>query len=126
MNQKISAVTPAVLKKLYLDNKGLPGNDPAVKELKSVFSFLSGCFEGKKPNINKVELRRLSWIVKEFLKTYNLNDVKDEFGLAFIKFNDRRFESAFKILEFRNTQIAEIARNVQLIRGNNNEFSVSG
>jgi sugar phosphate isomerase/epimerase len=40
--------------------------------------------------------------------------------------NDRRFESAFKILEFRNTQIAEIARNVQLIRGNNNEFSVSG
>ena len=40
--------------------------------------------------------------------------------------NDRRFEDAFKILEFRNTQIAEIARNVQLIRGNNNEFSVSG
>jgi len=92
LNQKISAVTPAVLKKLYLDNKDLLGNDPAVKELKSVFSFLSSCFEGKRPNINKVELRRLSWIVKEFLKTYNLNDVKDEFGLAFIKFNQRRFE----------------------------------
>ena len=39
--------------------------------------------------------------------------------------NDRRFKDTFKILEFRNTPISEIVKNIQMIQEKNDTLSLS-
>jgi len=108
-HKNICSISPKEIKKSYLKNKNLNGDDQVIKDIKSAFNFLHQSLKDKTPLLRKWAILRLTYLIHELRSQYNLNDFIKDFGDAYKDFDLLRNLDKQKPIEDQDPQLVEFS-----------------
>lgn len=92
-NNSFTSITPAAIKRTYLNNQTINSNNKNVKDIIKVFNYIDSAFNSSNnptPKIKKFGILTLTEVVHYLLENYSINDYKSEIANAYLNFESLR------------------------------------
>lgn len=117
-NDGPTSITPASIKRTYLNNKFITMKNPIVLATKKAFSFLDKAFSqssNKEPKLKKFAVLTLTEVAVFLIETYACRDFKKELANAYLSFEMERAKN--KEIEDEELQDATLNGYTDAARG---------
>lgn len=106
----IADIKPASIKRTYEINKDLTSVNSTVNNVKKVFNFITSAFKGTaNPKLKKYAFISLSFVIHNLLSEYTLGNYADEFGHAYLRFEQNRLYNESLPEEEQNPRLLAFA-----------------
>lgn len=88
-----TSITPAAIKRTYLNNQSITLNNSNVKEIQKAFNFINQGFNNSNnstPKIKKFGILTLTEVIHHLIESYGSSNYKAEIANAYLKFEAER------------------------------------
>jgi hypothetical protein len=92
-----TSITPASIKRTYLNNQNITTNNPHVKDIQKCFNFINSSFNASSnptPRIKKFGILTLTEVIFNLIENYAVNDFKKEIANSYLKFEALRIANS--------------------------------